>query len=323
MSKTDLDNMLFYLEYDIKYKLIKTIYPEIDSICAGDEYSLSFLECAATHDFAKAWLKQYNKHDIELIKIYQNILNELSILINEIKDEPNILETLYLFSYILYNGYLSVDNKFIFATPTHEVPFKRSLSVFYGQGVCRNLGELFNDFLCIRNIYSFGIITDRQTFESEDFLLNDEFYRLSHDIDPKFIETFSNMLDNTYCGNGPTGNHYEVVTHIKGEGWRLLDPSSFSAYKITKEKNEYATSKYLKFWSLYADGNHSIKEIIRLTNLLKDTYLRAYSSQKILDLQDKCVDLCEKNKAKIKTFHNRMYSDIKTISSILPKKEDF
>lgn len=321
MNKLKIKNKLFYMEYGIKYKLAKIKYPEIESICSGKKYSPSFLECAAAHDYLKKCIKEYNKNCGQIEEIYQDVLYELARLINNLKYNPNILEILYYYSYIYYNGYLSVNNEFKFDMPTHEIEFKKSLSVFNGQGVCRNVGDLFSDLLHIFDIYSFGIITDRQTFESEEFLLNNEFYTLAHGFTPEFEHTFEDMLSKTENGTGSTGNHFEVIAFIKGEGWRLLDPSAIAAYKITKKETQYPSNMYLRYWQLFANGEHSLKETVELVNILKETYLKVYSSKKVMELQDKCIETCEKNKTKIKTFHNKMYENITALSNCIPEKD--
>ena len=128
---------------------------------------------------------------------------------------------------------------------------------------------MFSDLLEIYNVYSFGIITDRETFESEEYKL------------PKAYEKILNpqiQINNINTKNTSTGNHYEVLTYYNA--WYLLDPSCICSYNILNEENEYNTLKYLRFWSLLAMGEFNIKDTIKMYNLFKDKYLNKNLSLK-------------------------------------------
>lgn len=281
--------------------IIKKLNPDIDKIFSN-KYSLSFNQSYNSYKYMKSLNKQYDKHCREVEDIYQDILYELGVLISDIKFNPSIFEIMYIFSYIYYNGYLSIDNKFEFNYPEKELIFKKAFSIFTGFGVCRNVGDMFSDLLEIFNIYSFGIITDRENFESESY----ELPKVYEDILKPQIQ-----IDNTNTKNTYTGNHYEVLTYYNS--WYLLDPSCICSYNITNKKNNYDTLKYLRFWSLLAMGEFNIKDTIKMYNLFKDKYLSIINQ---VEIEKTCYNLCDKNKSKIKQFHNDNLDKIEILSNV-------
>ena len=285
----------------MNYYIIKKLNPDIDKVF-GNKYSLSFKQSYSSYKYMKSLNNQYNRHCKEVEDIYQDILYELGVLISDIKFNPSIFEIMYIFSYIYYNGYLSIDNKFEFNYPNKELIFKKAFSIFTGKGVCRNIGEMFSDLLEIYNVYSFGIITDRETFESEEYKL------------PKAYEKILNpqiQINNINTKNTSTGNHYEVLTYYNA--WYLLDPSCICSYNILNEENEYNTLKYLRFWSLLAMGEFNIKDTIKMYNLFKDKYLSIIEQ---VEIEKTCFNLCDKNKSKIKQFHIDNLDKIKILSDV-------
>ncbi len=284
----------------MNYYIIKKLNPEIDKIFSN-KYSLSFEQSYNSYKYMKSLNTQYDKKCKEIENIYQDILYELGILISDLKFNPSIFEIMYIFSYIYYNGYLSIDNKFEFNYPDKELIFKKSFSIFTGQGVCRNIGDMFCNLLEIYNVYSFGIITDRKNFESESYKLPKVYEEI---LKPQI--QIDNINNNTY-----TGNHYEVLVYYNN--WYLLDPSSICSYNIIDSKNEYNLLKYLRFWSLLAMGEFNIKDTIKMYNLFKDKYLSIIDQ---IEIEKTCFNLCEKNKSKIKQFHNDNLDKIEILSNI-------
>lgn len=287
----------------MNYYIIKKLNPDIDKIFNNNKYSLEFKNAYNSYKYMKSLNKQYDKNCKEVEDIYQDILYELGVLISDLKFNPSIFEIMYIFSYIYYNGYLSIDNKFEFNYPDKELIFKKAFSIFTGFGVCRNVGDMFSDLLEIYNVYSFGIITDRETFKSEEYKLPKSYEEL---IKPQIQIENSNNNRNT-----STGNHYEILAYYNN--WYLLDPSCICSYTITNNENEYDALKYLRFWSLLAMGEFNIKDTIKIYNLFKDKYLSIIEQ---VEIEKTCFNLCDKNKSKIKQFHNNNLDKIEILANV-------
>ena len=309
----DIKNLIFKIKYDTKYKIDKLFYPEIDKIMNDSKYSLPYINCVTVKELIEMTTNYYLKNCIDIENRYQEILNNLVILINDLIDNPNIFEIMYIYGYLYYNGYLSVDNSFDFIAPDKEIFFKKSISLFTGKSVCRNIGSFFSDLLDKYNRTNYGIITDRYSFESKVI-----------DLYPKYLELL-NLTDTDYSdistSSNTEGNHFEVLVLTKNNSIQLLDPSNLAAYKLNNIKNNYASVKYLRYWSLYASGNYNLNECINIYNLTKNTYLHLYNSDKFISMQEKCYDTCEKNKQKILSFYNKNCNNIKFISDSIPKKD--
>lgn len=317
----DIKNLMFNLKYDTKYQILRRIYPEIDKFMCGNKYSLTYKECATINDYYKDCIKQYNKNCIPVETIYQFILDNLVILIKKIKQDPTPIEIMYIFSYLYYNGYLSLNCNFKFVEPDYELFFKKGFSVFTGKSVCRHVGILLSDILNKFNYTNYGIITDRYTFKSESIDLSPGFFEISDfktdeeiEYGKKYIE---NLNENVHTS---VGNHFEILVKSDKYGWQLLDPSELAVYKISKNKNNYKAIKYLRFWYLYSIGENSLGNCVKLYNLFKDKYLHLYKSNKFISFEENCFQTCEHNKQKIKKFHKEMYPYIEKLANAIPKK---
>lgn len=302
MEKKKLNDCLFYGKEVLRYKIFENIYPELNKIFNKSKYSVDFIPSDAAYLYYRNLTNQYYKKCYPLENAYQELLYNLGCLINDIKYNPSIQDIMYIYGYIYYNGYLSVDNKFKFTYPSKEFLVRKSFSVFSGEGVCRNIGDLFSDLLYVFSIESYPIITDRMTFESETPSIIEDFIKLTDKDKDSFEEEFDTIMEEKNYPNQATGNHFEVL--VRDKTWQLLDPTTLCGYHIIKKENDYNILKYLRFWSLYGMGVCNLNTTISLYNLFKNKYLKLYYQEEQLKLQKECYNICEKNKQKIKTFHD-------------------
>lgn len=309
MRKININNKLFSLIENQKYILAQKKYPEINKIFDISNYDLSFIESNCAHNYLKKCRAQFKRKCQYIEQTYQDYIYDIAILINKIKYDPSIEEIMYIYVYLYYNGYLSINNEFKFTTPYNELEFRKGLSIITGKGICRNIGSMFQDILEMFDIENYGIITERGQYESETNQLIPKYYNL-------FVRdaiAFEQERLDWDCNNIERGNHYEVIVHDKD--WHLLDPSSICMYDFTKYNTNYLALNYLCLWSLYATGEHSLNETVNLYKLFKDKYLKLRKTEKTFSIQKECYKRCEKNKNKILIFYNKSKETHKVINN--------
>lgn len=299
MKKININDKLFNIIANQKYLLAQKKYPELNHIFNVTNDDLSFIESNCAHQYLKKCKSQFQRRWKYIEQTYRNYVYEVALLINKIKYNPNIEEIMYIYAYLYYNGYLSINNEFQFSVPYYELEFRKGLSVLTGQSLCRNIGSMFQDLLEMFDFENYGIITDRAKYKSETNQLIREYYELF----TKDLLTIEHESIDTEDNEIKRGNHYEVIVYDKE--WHLLDPTAICMYNFTGYNTNYPALNYLCLWSLYATGEHSLKETINLYNLFKDKYIQLCQTEKTFSTQKECYKRCEKNKKKILTFYNK------------------
>ena len=88
---------------------------------------------------------------------YNELLSKMSSLSKELNFQ-NSLELNILFSYLLWNGYLSKDKEYKFSSNDKKnIPGLFFSDIMDGRGVCLNNTEMLKDFL-VFNGYSSAIV---------------------------------------------------------------------------------------------------------------------------------------------------------------------
>ena len=309
MSKIELYKDIKKLKF--KYYLSK--YPEIKNIFGRRNKALTFLESDCSYKGYQRLFREFNSHCKILNQVQDELVFGIAKLINDIADGATVEEIMYIYSYLVYNGYLSMDNNFKFTIADKEIPGKMQLSVYTGKSVCRNLGRLLVDVLNNFNVLSFGIITDRENTDGDNYTLYLDYYDYMKKDEDEFEELYKNIVTNKDL---LTGNHYEVVTYHNGK-WRLLDPSSIVLYDINKKENKYPALDFVKPWSLYAYGEHDIEDTVKLYRFFSNRYLHVKNDQNNLDTQEKCLKLCKQKQYLIDDFTKKYSNHINLLGTVV------
>lgn len=284
------------------HKEIASIFDNLDSI---DYPSCKF----ANYIYTKQY-RLYAKNGSYIEGAYQDILYKLCNLIQEIKPNPSLEEILYIFVYIVRNGYLSINNNLTFAYPKHELDTRKGLSIVTGESRCTNLSNMLVDLLYYFNINSTPIMTDRITYKYETAQIIEDFYNLLYadDSNDDVMQTFYQRAEKNNI-SPQLGNHSEVL--ILSKPFLIIDPTSMMISKVTTNTNSsYPALNYVRLWSLYAEGLYSLNFVCSMHQILKTKSLKIVKNKKIIQMQQDCFDTCEKNKDKIKQFHKTINKNI-------------
>lgn len=297
----------------LKFKYYLSKYPEIKNIFGRRNKALTFLECDSSYNGYQRLFKEFNKHCKLLNEVHDELSFGIAKLINDIIEGPTVEEIMYIYSYLVYNGYLSMDNNFKFTIADKEIPGKMQLSVYTGKSVCRNVGRLLVDVLNNFNVLSFGVITDRENTNGEDYALYVDYYDYVSKDDEEFNELYKKIVTKKDI---LTGSHYEVVANYNKK-WLLLDPSSIVLYDINKQENEYPALDFIKSWSLYAYGEHDLKDTAKLYNFFSKRYLHVRKNQENINTQEKCLKLCKEKQDIVDDFTKTYSNHIKLLGGVV------
>lgn len=299
-----------------KWQIIKTRYPDIQKIFGISNNALDYEISDLSSKRLKSMHKFYMKDCKEIENSYHYILNETAKLIHNITEIYNILDITYIYDYILFNGYLSINNDFNFTMPKYELELRKGFSIFSGEGVCRNIADLLSDILSYLDIETTGIITYRNQENSSIITLTKDYdYLINKDLDKFSIEYDEHLsLNQIEEKELLTGNHFEILTL---DNSHIIDPTIGIIYKITDKKTNYPIMDNIRLWYLLASGEYNIKDIIKLYNSLKDKYLLPYKQKEVIKAQKESFIKCENNKQKILEFRNNIYEDMSYINNAL------
>ncbi len=238
IKKEILDIISSTDDYQLQEALIFKFLYQIDSEKIYDEIML-YLRYQNFHDISypsrvipliKSFRKNYYKPDeySYVLENYQKIIEKIKILSKEL-NLTNSLEISLLFTHLLYNGYLSHNQKHIFKSKNlHRIPFMYPLDIFFGTGVCLNSSEMLTDILVSNNYHS---ATITNYFDNKDFYIEYRQEGITIDIyKESYFCKISQFIDRPNAIK--YGNHACTLI-FEGDKSYIFDPTNLTIYVIT------------------------------------------------------------------------------------------
>ena len=249
----------------------------------------------------------YKNSDIS--KKYNEVLDNEVELLNKLVDNNDINTYYSVYYYLLWNGYLSVDNSFIFNTKSKEIDSNLGLSIANGEGCCRNISihynnlmnRLFNDdrFKLVGTKYK----KERPTIEVEEIKKYSK------------AENFINKETNKYLSN-----HAES---LDSKNNIIYDPCRFNIQFINYDnidEDNYNGLFDLGLESVYGINESFNERINNLDKRLDKSILFAYAKKENMSYKDlmkllrQGIEICLDNKNILKEHSektNETYQYIK------------
>ena len=300
----------------IEHTIIKKLHPEVNNIFGENNGAETLFNCINSYNFNKYIDYIYKKQCKVVEEFYKSYINFVAYFINSLIYNPSSEEIMYIYCYLLYNGYLSKDNDFKFLFPEYEIPFKYGLSVISGKGVCRNVGTLFEEILKEFKFETYGIITDSNEQTKQHYIIT----RHYKDLTELNLEEFIKETDEYFKNNiVTTGDHFEVLT--LDNKWKLLDPSNCVVFNFSNKNNGFKALNRIKLWSLSSFDRCNIDTTLKLYKTFKDMYMYSDESHENIEMQKDCYKLCENNKQKIISFYEESKYFIDTLGNALIYKK--
>lgn len=222
--------------------------------------------------------EKYKKTYEKSIINYYEMLNKYKDLALELKLK-NAHEISMLFSYMMWNGYYSVDKKYSYKLQDRLlIPGLYSFDIIRGNGVCLSHSQLLSDYLNVCSKKSSFISCNFELNETSNLNTFKPSIRRVHNIDIR-LKFISTILSSLLCTkNSKNGNH--SVTLIEDDN-KFYVCDSTNLYFAQIEDDSIATiingsgKYYLKplsspFSLPYTDFNHLYEKVLESDK--KDAY---------------------------------------------------
>ena len=247
------------------------------------------------------------------LEIYNKILDSLVKLSCELK-LTNSLECANLFTYLLWNGYLSKDHELYYDTKKVKLvkgfPF---LDIANGYTLCSNNSIVLKDFINKAN-YSSLVLENQYNNIEKDNLLNIDRKENKY-VSLNFISIFIDRIINR-------NNENHLFTLIKDKSQMYIyDATNLAVFNIeskTKARiiNGNGTCRVAPIPSYAYASSQNDNDLLNEYFDYQNEDL--YSKDKIKNISDKNQDLFKGNKL-IDDFYNDIHNSLNDISKALKK----
>lgn len=202
--------------------------------------------------FASPELFKYS----DAIMLYDEYIDKVSTLINNLKEDKSDLECAIMMSLLLRNGYFSYQNKFnLSGNLPNEIKSYPGISIILGEGCCRNLAYFYKDIKEISSNYPLifnGLLASNKLL--------------------KVLPLGNHMINFVYHNDVLYGydltNHCYVIKSEK-ELRDLQNPKMFMIYKPLTDK---LISSLTDYYPLNEDDFSIIKDNINKKTITKEDF---------------------------------------------------
>lgn len=252
-------------------------------------------------------IRDNRRHYTEIMEKYTELLNKMARLASELNME-NSLELSILYSYLLWNGYLSKNKDYVFSSKDKNyITGLFFTDIMDGRGVCLNNSEMLKDFLEVAG-YTSSII---QNYYNNNAKIN---YRIKIKTRNIEIEEKENILKKYLKKDA---NH---VFNLIEENDKLyiFDPTNLLLHKlINKYKSSLINGK--GEFRLYPYQSHmncaNIKEVELLDKLLTSSdYSSPFIKEDLISTAEINIEIIKNSISLLEDFFKEVYPYIIGIS---------
>lgn len=313
--------------------------PEYSSLYSPID-TLSYVSLAAFIGLTYSNCKNYSKDVNQIRELYQEFIKNYNKL-NKIFDLNDPIQINTMFSYLLYEGYLSKDKEFEFSSKqARDITNLIGANIITGKGVCCHISSMLTDIMNDYGIQSkqLGVyskhydininILEEPKYTKEELMIwcrthiaDENTYSFITKLIDKLIDEMKKNVELSYVitdEKNPVkrkiGNHAISVAFKDGKTY-FLDPTQSRIYRLTEDNKDI----------LYDDecDNIPIRTISTLIlNEKKDFYTlkqllskhcQYISKEEEKDMIKKTLEICNGNMDIFEQFYNQnseLYNDI-------------
>jgi len=253
--------------------------------------------------------------DIGILENYKELLENMKKLASELKLN-NSLELANLYSYLLWNGYLSKSK-----TNYYSSGKRKLIKGFYfadimdGVGVCLNHSDMLKDFLITCNINACTILNYNDIEIQRDYMMEVERKiskkTLKENIGALLIGPFNSLIKKTF------GNHAFTLINENGQNY-IFDSTNLIVLKLNDPKQAQmltGTGSFVLHPYISASLANSNNEYEALKNLFENDDLSSpYTSESVKNISDANIYLFNSSKAQLEDFYTEVKENIDNIS---------
>ena len=242
---------------------------------------------------------------VELVTIYKSLLNKMSSLSKELA-LSNSLELSILFSYLLWNGYLSRNRKHEYKEIEHDILGLLFIEIVNGDGVCRNYSEMLKDFLKYNGYNSIMLAN------YFDYNTNVE-YKM--DIDRIDSYKIQNISDKSWFKK-KKANH--VFNLIDDNGLYIYDPTNLLLYRLQNKdichlingKGKNIIYPYRSYDLCYAKEDEKLLDRL----FTEDSFSSPYDKTDFISTSEVTLELMRDSTTLLEDFYKEIRPDLVGIS---------
>lgn len=324
-TKRDIDKeLLNYIKNlnseDRKYFVFKTFFDNedeqlmnsIEHIIAGSNFSYTYLGHKLLNMIARGKVYCEYKNGIsfnrkkydEVMRYYYSIIFKMSKLADELVFS-NSMELSILFSYLMWNGYLSKNKCYNF----DKYNRKNIYGLFFadiidGIGVCLNHSEFLKDFLNYCGFSSTCLINFFSRKIKRDMVLNVE-RKFAHESD---IAKFNIIEKENHVFNliEDSGKHYVY----DATNFMLINVIDSHCAEVINGTGKFKLFPYYSYSFCASKEEESVLDNLFISNEVD----LLYSKEDFICMSNVCMEMIENCKSLLDDFYDAARSDIIGIS---------
>ena len=244
-------------------------------------------------------------------KEYQDIINKTAIFIKELGLKDNHVSYFSIFSFLLWNGIFSKDNKYVYsADDTFDANGYFGLDIMYGKGNCKSNSDMMSKVFKKMGLNSY-------------FLVNScDIKSVDSTIDLKRVNIDENSLASLESDDSKlVGNHANVLVEDSyTNNFYVYDPTNLLIYNASNsmEASLYNGEGkcYFKPWGFILFEYMKTKEILELMDRIdKQDKLLSISDLEVRDTVRMSINKCKKEKSLILDFRKDINKNIDNINA--------
>lgn len=256
------------------------------------------------------------------LKLYDNILNNSIDVANCLDVKKNVFSYFIIFSFLVWNGYFSVNKKFNYQK--NEVDYVKTLeflNIFSGIGDCKSLSSHLNNIYKKLHYDSTLVVNDIATIKIKKQI------PINRHEDNEIIKPIKFSLKRTLTINNTVkefnGKHISNLVKYKGK-YYIIDSTNLAIFKIIDENtikryNAIGTS-YISPWGFIVYDGMNLNDIKNLyKNFIKSN--NPFITEKELnEIINETINECLKNISLFNDFFYQNKNDMFEIQKSLRLK---
>lgn len=268
-----------------------------------DRVWLAIEQASESRDYSSDATYNRNYCCKEIMHIYKSLLDKMSVLARELNIN-NSLELSILFSYLLWNGYLSKTKKHEFkANDKDELVGLLFADITNGIGVCRNYSEMLKDYLDYVGYKSIILAN----YLDDNIKVN---YRMNINSRKGYTSSNERTLRNKKA------NH--VFNLIEDNGLYIYDPTNLLLYSLQNKnyanlingKGKNQIYSYQSYGFIYSEDDEKMLDRI----FTEDKFECPYSKTDFISTSEVNLELIRNSKSLLEDFYIEAKPDIVSIS---------
>ena len=254
--------------------------------------------------------EQDYKRSHEFIDIeYNKIIDDTAKIIKELGFKNNHASYFSIFSYLLWKGMFSNNQKYTYSLDTFDILGYFGLDVINGMGNCKSNSDMMNRVFRKLGLDSYFLINSCHVKSIESII----------DVKRSNSEKGKRIDDNAEI-SFMLGNHANVlVKDSDTNNFYVYDPTNLLIHKTdnSKEATTYNGEGkcFIKPWGFILREHMRFDDVLELLDCIDNQEQSLFMNNKeIKDIAVESVNRCKKEKTLVLDFYNNINKNIKNIN---------